>query len=128
MLTIEAGGRLDLNMSGDTSMGIHIVTPSCNVQTASPELFYHFKVPAGRRYGYDIRTMDYDTVVMLMNGTCAETATVANCNDDATPPGNLGSRIQGFVEEGDWCAPVNQATVVAHLTQAITLQRHFSSQ
>ena len=102
-IVLEAGGQTTLTLSGDTEEGVHIVTPTCNAQTASPELFYHFTVPTGRQYGYDIRTMDYDTVVMLMKGNCSDPAATVNCNDDGTPPGDLGSRIQGYVDEGDWC-------------------------
>eukprot|EP00193_Tetraselmis_chui_P012849 CAMPEP_0177796722 /NCGR_PEP_ID=MMETSP0491_2-20121128/26925_1 /TAXON_ID=63592 /ORGANISM="Tetraselmis chuii, Strain PLY429" /LENGTH=653 /DNA_ID=CAMNT_0019319653 /DNA_START=159 /DNA_END=2121 /DNA_ORIENTATION=- len=79
-----------------------LVTPTCNAQTASPELFYVFTVPRGKSYGYDIRTTDYDTVVMLMKGDCLDASNSVNCNDDGTPPGDLGSRIQGVVTEGDY--------------------------
>ena len=52
--------------TGDTGTTAHVLTPTCNYLTASPELIYKFVIPQGSTYGYDIRAMGYDTVLDLM--------------------------------------------------------------
>jgi hypothetical protein len=71
-------------------------TPECNYLTAAPELFYSFTLKAGTNVSFDIRTYGYDTVLQLYNGTCTSPLVAdIHCNDDGTPPGDLGSRIFG---------------------------------
>ncbi|GAX16047.1 hypothetical protein FisN_20Hh279 [Fistulifera solaris] len=105
---INASERVTITSFGDTSQSIHFDTPSCNTLTSSPEVVFTFEVAVGVRYGYDIRVAGYDTVLQLMKGTCESKGLpdehpedhIVNCNDDGTPPGDMGSRITGEVDEG----------------------------
>ena len=85
--------------SGTTSGSVHKMTPSCNYLTAAPERAYSFEVPAamvanGAYVGYDIRVQGYDTVLEVMYGNCSIKNSIS-CSDDATPPGELGSKVSG---------------------------------
>ena len=97
-------------ITGDSSAAAHILTPLCNFRSASVELIYKFVVPAGKQYGFEIRTegdgQDYDTVLSVMKGQCATEATIA-CSDDATPPGNYGSLVSGVAGEGTYYVQVD---------------------
>jgi hypothetical protein len=105
IIDLEEGGRITVVTTGDTTSSIHIETPSCNTLTASPELVYAFEVPEGKTYGYDMRASGYDTVLQLMKDVCLSTgqpgdsaedqAHILACNDDGTPPGDLGSKVFG---------------------------------
>eukprot|EP00899_Mesostigma_viride_P007625 jgi/Mesvir1/16864/Mv15750-RA.1 len=75
-------------------------SPQCNVASAAPELFYTFTIPPGRKYGVDMRATGYDTVLQLLTG-CSSANLVA-CSDDATPPGNLGSRVSALLTTGTY--------------------------
>jgi hypothetical protein len=64
---------------------------------------------------YDFRSTGYDTVLQLMKDGCGSSGNpgqvvedhIINCNDDATPPGNLGSRIAGSISEGTYYVMVD---------------------
>jgi hypothetical protein len=99
--TINASQILTITGNTDDALVTHTLTPLCNFRSASPELIYRFTVPAGKTMGFEIRTTGYDTVLALMKDHCYTNATIA-CNDDATPPGNLGSSISGLASAGTY--------------------------
>ena len=58
---------------------------------------------------YDFRVWGYDTVIQLMKDVCGSVGypggqdeNVINCNDDGTPPGDLGSKIYGEITQGTY--------------------------
>ncbi len=77
---------------GDTSVGVHHVTPQCNEGSTARELVYYIDIPEGKQYGMMAQYYDFDTVLEVREGSC-DGESVA-CNDDAYPPGNYGSRVQ----------------------------------
>lgn len=99
-------------VTGDTSTGIHLNTPSCNTEALAPELLYKFRVPANARFGVDIRVGnaedELDTVLELRKENCTipeeefanQFGTVVGCADDSTPPGHYGSRVEAIVHGG----------------------------
>lgn len=106
MLTAESAERIEMVVTGDTSNSLHVLTPSCNALTAAPELVYTFTVAEGAVYGYDIRSTGYDTVLQVYKGSCSKETVVA-CADDATPPGDLGSRVAGSADAGTYYVMVD---------------------
>jgi len=102
----------------DTSLGVDEVTPTCNKASTAGELIFRFTVPAGRPLGIDVRMFNHstlqDTVLELRQDTCqdkrssdvpfVETGAGQNvwCSDDATPPGDTGSRIATLLQPGTY--------------------------
>ena len=86
----------EITLSGDTSDFSDDVDVSCGNTTGSPDAFYTFEVPAGKRVMFYADTFDpgntFDTVLFLQEG-CPGTTEVA-CNDDASLcPGEGGSPL-----------------------------------
>eukprot|EP00899_Mesostigma_viride_P007627 jgi/Mesvir1/16866/Mv15751-RA.2 len=104
-IDVPAGGQLRVTVEGDTSHSFHLVSPQCNVASAAPELFYTFTIPSGRKYGVDIRATGYDTVLQL--STECTSASLITCSDDATPPGNLGSKVSALLTAGTYYVMVD---------------------
>ena len=105
-LTLSGSERITVTVAGDTGSALHVMTPSCNELTAAPELVYTFVVAAGATFGYDIRSTGYDTVLQLYKGACTKDQ-VMSCADDATPPGDLGSRVAGMATAGTYYVMVD---------------------
>jgi hypothetical protein len=99
----------DHEISGDTSNALHQAVPTCNSTSTAVEVVYTFTVTA--RVGLEARSSGYDTVLHLRKenpGTPANEcldggapATVA-CSDDASPPGDYGSRIEAALDPGTY--------------------------
>ncbi|KAG7349079.1 glycosyl hydrolase family 16 protein [Nitzschia inconspicua] len=112
---IDTETRVTLITTGDTSDALHFHTPSCNTLTASPELIFKFVIPSGKTYGYDFRSTGYDTVLQLMKDGCGSAGTpgqdhedyIVGCNDDGTPPANLGSKLFGEISQGTYYVMVD---------------------
>eukprot|EP01094_Clydonella_sp_ATCC50884_P018123 TRINITY_DN329_c0_g1_i1.p1 TRINITY_DN329_c0_g1~~TRINITY_DN329_c0_g1_i1.p1 ORF type:complete len:648 (-),score=160.71 TRINITY_DN329_c0_g1_i1:119-2062(-) len=101
---------------GDTSDAVNELVPSCNTITAAPELIYRLEVPQGAAVGMaaesiglpDSTGYEHDTVLevrrecrQLSVGPGVNADTVA-CNDDSSPPGNYGSRIEALLQPGTY--------------------------
>jgi len=93
---------------GDNSQGLDMVTPKCN-SPGVPEHVYKFTVK--NQMGFEIMmtfpngSNEYDSVLALMGPNCGElelTAADRLCSDDQTPPGNLGSRVDGILPPGEY--------------------------
>jgi hypothetical protein len=99
----------DHTIQGDTSGGIHQVVPSCNSTSTSMESVYTFTTT--QRVGLEARVFGYDTVLHLRKKLTGDGAadcldntpakTVA-CSDDASPPGDYGSRITVALDPGTY--------------------------
>ncbi|UQA63498.1 hypothetical protein E8A73_002150 [Polyangium aurulentum] len=88
-------------IQGDTTNGLHQVVPTCNSTSTAVELVYTFEVT--EKVGIEARVSGYDTVLHLRK-TCLDdgpTATVG-CSDDASPPGEYGSRVDAALEPGTY--------------------------
>lgn len=80
-------------INANTSEGVHQITPDCNQGTTAKGLIYKIDIPAGgASYGMMAQLSGFDSVMDLRKDTCSGPS--VSCNDDATPPGNYGSRIQ----------------------------------
>ena len=88
-------------IQGDTTEGLHQLVPTCNSTSTAVETVYVFTVDAPM--GLDARSSGYDTVLHLRRA-CADDgpgATVG-CSDDASPPGDYGSRVAVLLDPGTW--------------------------
>jgi hypothetical protein len=85
---------------GDTSTGIHSVSPTCNPASDANEQVYTFTID--RVVGIDARMSGFDTVLDLRLAACQDTAATVACSDDATPPGTNGSRIATMLQPGTY--------------------------
>jgi len=67
-----------------------------------------------------MRSTGYDTVLMLMKDECDSKAgpgeepgpNIVSCNDDGTPPGDLGSKISGEITQGTYYVMVDGYSLV----------------
>lgn len=86
---------------GDTSAGLHETIPSCNTTSTAVEVAYAFTVT--EPVGLDARSSDYDTVLSVRSA-CADDSPGATlgCSDDASPPGDYGSRVAVALDPGDY--------------------------
>jgi hypothetical protein len=94
---------------GDTSNALHEVVPTCNSTSTAVELVYTFTLAA--KTGIDARSHLYDTVLHIRK---EDPATAANecldnkpsatvgCSDDASPPGDYGSRVAVALDPGTY--------------------------
>ncbi|MBI5512447.1 MAG: hypothetical protein HY909_01690 [Deltaproteobacteria bacterium] len=94
-------------VTGDTSLGINGTVPQCNTSSTAKDLVYTFTVPGPDPVGLDARMTGFDSVLSLRMAGCADTdpATVMQpnwCSDDASPPGNYGSRIATMLNPGTY--------------------------
>lgn len=78
-------------IQGDTATGLHVTAPACNTASAAREIVYTFTTT--EVMGIDARMEGHDTVLDLRLAECASAAASVACSDDATPPGNYGSRV-----------------------------------
>lgn len=94
---------------GDTSSALHQAVPTCNSTSAAVELVYTFTV--AETVGIDARSYGYDTVLHLRKedaGTPASEclddtpAATVGCSDDASPPGDYGSRVATTLDPGTY--------------------------
>ncbi len=61
-----------------------------------PDVFFYFSLEQSA--AYDFSVSGFDSVIYLLASCDRE----LDCNDDATPPGNLGSRLSGELEPGGY--------------------------
>lgn len=88
-------------IQGDTTDGLHEVVPTCNSTSTAVEKVYRFTLT--EKMGIEARVSGYDTVLHLRK-ECANdmpTATVG-CSDDASPPGDYGSRVDAALDPGTY--------------------------
>jgi hypothetical protein len=55
-----------------------------------------------RVVGIDARMSGFDTVLELRRADCRDPAALVACSDDATPPGQTGSRIAAMLQPGTY--------------------------
>ena len=84
--------------SGDTRTASDDYAGTC-VGGDAPDRVYEFTLTSAMTV--DARTTGYDTGLYLRQGSCTS-GTQLSCNDDATPPGNYGSRIQRRLNPGTY--------------------------
>ncbi len=92
-------------ITGDTSMGFNSTVPSCNRASTARDLTYTFTLT--EPMGIDFRVSGYDTVLSLRVAGCADDdpamRTQPNwCSDDASPPGDYGSRLATMLPAGTY--------------------------
>ncbi len=88
-------------VDGDTTTGLHQAIPGCNATSTAVETVYELTV--AETMGIDARSYGFDTVLHIRS-TClddAPEATVA-CSDDASPPGDYGSRVSVVLDPGTY--------------------------
>lgn len=95
----------DHTINGDTSTGVNGTIPPCNTASTARDLVYTFTLTEA--LGVDFRMSGFDSVLSLRSGGCADsdpaTRTQPNwCSDDASPPGNYGSRIATMLPPGTY--------------------------
>lgn len=88
-------------VQGDSTTGLHQTVPTCNSTSTAVEQVYVFTLDAPT--GIDARTHGYDTVLSVRRD-CADdaAAATAGCSDDASPPGDYGSRVAVLLQPGTW--------------------------
>ncbi len=96
-------------IEGDSSGGLHQAVPTCNSTSAAVETVYTFTTT--ERVGIDARSYRYDTVLHLRREDAAtpgsdclndDPAATVGCSDDASPPGDYGSRFATTLEPGTY--------------------------
>jgi len=96
-------------ITGDTTDGINEVVPTCNSLSKSVEKVYTFKLM--EKMGIEARVSGYDTVLHIRKedpntaeSECTTTKPLATvgCSDDASPPGNYGSRVDAALDPGTY--------------------------
>lgn len=101
-------GVHDLYLYGDSSEGVDITTPVCNIP-GIPEYVYKFTVL--EPMGFEMRltcadgSNDCDTLLAIHDVNCHPfelTAVDRLCSDDQTPPGNVASRVDGKLPPGTY--------------------------
>lgn len=94
---------------GDSTSALHQAVPTCNSTSTAVELVYTFTV--AETVGIDARSYGYDTVLHIRKedpGTPASEclddtpAATVGCSDDASPPGDYGSRVATTLEPGTY--------------------------
>lgn len=97
-LTVAVGDQI---VMGDSTMGIHQATPTCNSTSTAVEDVYTFTLT--ERLGIEAQSYGYDTVLHLRTDCTDDSpaATIA-CSDDSAPPGNYGSRITAMLDPGTY--------------------------
>ena len=100
-VAIDATGTQTI--AGDTSSAQDDYAGSC-VGTGARDRVYSFTLDAAATV--DAQVSGFDTGLYLRSG-CTDSASEVTCDDDATPPGNLGSRITTSLEAGTYYLFVN---------------------
>ena len=94
---------------GDTSAALHQAVPTCNSTSTAVELVYTFTT--AETVGIDARSYGYDTVLHLRKEDPAASgseclddtpAATVGCSDDASPPGDYGSRVAAALDPGTY--------------------------
>lgn len=93
---------------GNSDTGFDMTTPYCGTPGIN-EYVYKFEVTLPEGMGFEVRLTCYDgstgcdTLMGLHNENCEPftlTAVDRLCSDDQTPPGNVGSRVNGKLPPG----------------------------
>jgi len=96
-------------LSGDTTDGLHEVVPTCNSTSKAVEKVYTFTVT--EKMGIEARVSGYDTVLHIRRddpatpeSECASEKALytVGCSDDASPPGDYGSRVDAALDPGTY--------------------------
>lgn len=105
--TVEGGGSCEAptvivagqTYVGDTESGRQMEDGSCG-NTAANELVYRLDLPSRQRVTIDVRAQ-YDAVLYVRRGECADPDAEVACNDDA-PGGGRRSRVDEVLEPGTY--------------------------
>jgi hypothetical protein len=92
-------------ITGDTTTGINGTVPSCNSASTARDLVYTFTLT--HEMGIDARLTGFDSVLSLRSVACADGDPAMHsqpnwCSDDASPPGNYGSRVATMLPAGTY--------------------------
>jgi len=96
-LTLTAQGTQ--TVTGTTATAANDYRGGCVTNSTAPERVYTFTLPAAG--AVSAQSTGYDTVLYLRR-TCEDSTSELACNDDATPPGSLGSRIDANLQPGTY--------------------------
>lgn len=94
---------------GNNLGGVDEVRPSCGI-SGVPELIYRFDVTSDINMGFEIQMLSadgnpsgLDTVLAIHLADCVTPKDgYSYCSDDATPPGDIGSRVFGLLVKGSY--------------------------
>lgn len=96
-------------IDGDTTDATAQLVPTCNNTSTAVELVYSFVVttPVGmdaRSYGYDtvLHLREEDTLTAASECEDDSPAATVGCSDDASPPGDYGSRVAMQLDAGTY--------------------------
>lgn len=105
---VPAAGVHDLYLYEDSSKGVDITTPVCNIP-GIPEYVYKFTVLEPMGFEMRLTCADggngCDTLLAIHDANCRPfdlTAVDRLCSDDQTPPGNVASRVDGKLPPGTY--------------------------
>lgn len=95
----------DHTILGDSTTGINGTVPTCNTASTARDLVYTFTLT--EPLGIDARMSGYDSVLSLRSVACADNDPAMHtqpnwCSDDASPPGEYGSRIATMLQPGTY--------------------------
>jgi hypothetical protein len=94
--TAALGATLPITVSGSTAGAINAFSSSCSPGANAPDNTYTFTAPASQQYTIDTIGSSYDTIVHVLDGTCAGTSLA--CDDDAG--GGTDSLVSLFLNAG----------------------------
>ena len=105
--TVEGGGTCEAptvivagqTYVGDTENGHQMEDGSCG-NSAANELVYRLDLPSRQRVTIDVRAQ-YDAVLYVRRGECADPDAEVACNDDA-PGGGRRSRVDEVLDPGTY--------------------------
>lgn len=94
---------------GNNAAGVDEVQPSCGI-SGVPEVIYRFDVTTDIPMGFEIQMLSgdgnpsgLDTVLAIHLADCITPKDgYSYCSDDATPPGDIGSRVFGLLVKGSY--------------------------
>lgn len=95
-------------VDGDSTAGVHQAVPACNSTSTSVELVYSFTTSIA--VGLDARSSGFDTVLHVRkedpstpaNDCLDDEGSTVACSDDASPPGDYGSRVAVRLDPGTY--------------------------
>ncbi len=105
--TVEGGGSCDAptviaagqTYVGNTENGRKMEEGTCG-NTSASELVYRLDLPSRQRVTIDVRA-EYDAVLYVRRGECADPEAEVACNDDA-PGGGRRSRVDEVLDAGTY--------------------------
>src|SRR5262249_55695285 len=82
----DLGSQLPVSVTGNTSTWVNQVDPSCAFTFDAPDVTFLWTAPAAGTYEMDTQGSNIDTVLFVLNGTCAGTELACNDDDPAIAP------------------------------------------